>query len=207
NSRIVVRLKSPNHILYLGFSLMALACAGMLVTEKITSHWIVAVYMMLGGTGLGFVMPNLTVFAQETAGRALLGISTALLQSVRMIGGMFGLALVGTVVGHYHAGAVRASIPQGEGTSWMTFLEDPQVLVSQSVQNDFMAQMQGIGMKGDALIEIARASLVSAVHGGLALTLLAALIALAWVYRMPHMSFSRTADTGQLVKPKAKGRP
>lgn len=206
NSRIVVRLNSPNHILYLGFGLMVLACAGMVVTQKTTSHWVVAVYMMLGGTGLGFVMPNLTVFAQETAGRALLGISTALLQSVRMIGGMFGLALVGTVVGHYHAGSVRQSIPQGDGTSWMALLEDPQVLVSQAVQNDFIIQMRDAGLQGDALIEIARTSLVSAVHSGLTLTLLTALIALAWVYRVPRISFSRTVAASDQPAPPTRGR-
>lgn len=195
NSRIVVRLNSPNHILYLGFGLMVLSCLGMLLTERNTAYWLVAVYMMLGGTGLGFVMPNLTVFAQETAGRALLGISTALLQSVRMIGGMFGMAIVGTLVAHHYSGAVRQSIPQGKGTSWITMLEDPQVLVSQSIQSDFMAQVQHLGIQGEALIEAARMSLVSAVHFGLTVTLLVAVVALAWVYRVPRVSLSRAVAT------------
>src|SRR3546814_15123606 len=68
---------------------------------------LVVIYMILAGLGLGFVMPNLTVFAQETAGRSLLGISTAMLQSVRMIGGMLGTTIVGTLVTNYSSRRLR----------------------------------------------------------------------------------------------------
>lgn len=195
NSRIVVRLGTPNHILYFGFALMVLACFGLVFSDKATSRWIVAVYMMMAGTGLGFVMPNLTVFAQESAGRSLLGISTALLQSVRMIGGMLGMAVVGTLVTHYYVGSVRQSIPEGRNTSWLALLEDPQVLVSQSVQSDFMGHLQRLSLQGDSFIETARASLVSAVHFGLVVTLFVALLAFVWVYRVPLIRLSRTVTT------------
>lgn len=209
NSRIVVRLNSPNHILYVGFGLIVLSCLGIVLMDKATPHWMVVVYMMLGGAGLGFVMPNLTVFAQETAGRALLGISTALLQSVRMIGGMFGMALVGTLVTHYYAGAVRQSVPQGSDPSLIALLEDPQVLVSQAVQGEFIERMQSLGMQGDVFIEAARASLVSAVHSGLSVSLLIAVVALVWVYRVPRISLSRGVATvsGESVKARKGGRP
>ena len=36
------------------------------------------------------MLPNLTIFGQQVAGREHLGIATALLQSLRMIGGMIG---------------------------------------------------------------------------------------------------------------------
>src|SRR5690606_3526296 len=94
NARIIIRLSKPNYMLYAGFIMQVLACIGMVTVHQGTPQWLVVLYMMLAGMGLGFVMPNLTVFAQETAGRALLGISTAMLQSVRMIGGMLGTAVV-----------------------------------------------------------------------------------------------------------------
>src|SRR3546814_2677677 len=75
--------------------------------QQSTPKPLVVIYMILAGLGLGFVMPNLTVFAQETAGRSLLGISTAMLQSVRMIGGMLGTTIVGTLVTKYYASGVR----------------------------------------------------------------------------------------------------
>lgn len=139
----------------------------------------------------------------------MLGISTALLQSVRMIGGMFGMALVGTLVTHYYAGAVRQSVPQGSDPSLIGLLEDPQVLVSQSVQGEFIARMQNLGMEGDVFIEAARASLVSAVHSGLSVSLLIAVIALVWVYRVPRISLSRGVATisGEPVRARKGGRP
>lgn len=192
NSRIVIRLDKPTHILYLGFGLMTIACLGFVFSDRATSRWLVASYMMLGGTGLGFIMPNLTVFAQETAGRALLGISTALLQSIRMIGGMMGMAVVGSLITHYYVSKVRFSVPEGQGTSWIGLLEDPQVLVSDAVQSDFMAHLQRLSLQGDAFIETARLSLVSAVHLGLIITVLVGLVALASVYRVPTIRLSRS---------------
>ncbi|HUG59191.1 MAG TPA: MFS transporter [Candidimonas sp.] len=206
NSRIVIRLNKPNHILYVGFGFTLLACAGFVFSDRATSHWLVAGYMMLAGIGLGFVMPNLTVFAQETAGRALLGISTALLQSTRMIGGMLGMTVVGTLVTHHYIGKVRQALPQGHGTSWIGLLEDPQVLVSHSVQSDFMAHMQRLSLQGDAFIETARLSLVSAVHLGLVLALFTVFLALVWVYRVPHIRLSRSVGTVVSSDAKNEGR-
>src|SRR3546814_18546322 len=88
--------------------------------------------MMASGLGLGFVLPNLTVYAQETAGRSLLGIATAMIQSVRMIGGMLGMAIVGTLVTHYYISGVRDAVSHAGAGAWHSMLEDPQVLVTRS---------------------------------------------------------------------------
>ena len=191
NARIVVRLSKPNHMLYAGFGLLAVACLGMVTSDRQTSQWLIALYMVMAGTGLGFVMPNLTVFAQETAGRALLGISTALLQSVRMIGGMLGMAIVGTLVTHDYAVGLREVLPVDE-QAWLDLLENPQVLVNKRIQADFLSQVQQQGGDSQHLLEIARMALVDAVHSGLATALLMALIGLFWVYRLPLIRFTRT---------------
>src|SRR5690606_3144799 len=87
-----------------------------------------------------FLMPNLTVFIQELVGRSLLGISTAVLQSTRMVGGMVGTAVVGSIITHYYVERVRALdvTPFGNG-AWLARLEDPQVLVNAQVQSQFIA--------------------------------------------------------------------
>ncbi len=195
NARIIVRLSRPNHMLYAGYALLVLASIGMALMDRGTSRALVFVYMIMAGFGLGFVMPNLTVFAQETAGRSLLGISTAMLQSVRMIGGMLGTAIVGALVGHYYVVGVQRAVPEGRGTTWLALLQDPQVLVNHAVQSDFMATLQRVGLYGGGFIEQARASLVDAVHMGLASVLLIAFIGLCWVYRVPTVHLSRVAAT------------
>lgn len=191
NARLVTRIPSPNYMLYAGLLLMILSCLGIVFMHQDTAIWLMVLYMIMGGLGLGFVMPNLTVFAQETAGRSHLGIATALLQSVRMIGGMLGTAIVGTLVTHYYIGGVRAAASGSQAAAWFKTLEDPQVLVNLSVQHDFLQQMQHAGMNGAALLEAARQSLVGAVHSGVALALLVAIIAFIWVRRVPPVRLSR----------------
>src|SRR5690606_4851231 len=88
NGRIITRVGNPMAMLYVGFALLITASAGLLLTHSSTPHGLIALYMGLAGLGIGFVMPNLTVFGQQIAGREHLGIATALLQSLRMVGGM-----------------------------------------------------------------------------------------------------------------------
>jgi EmrB/QacA subfamily drug resistance transporter len=195
NARIIVRLSRPNDMLYAGFAALVFACIGIAWTSPDTSIWLVAAYMAVAGVGLGFVMPNLTVFAQEVAGRALLGISTAMLQSIRMIGGMLGTAIVGTIVTHHYVSGVRQSV--SPGASWTGLLEDPQILVNNAVQSDFVAQLQRLNLHGESFIELARRALVSAVHSGLLLTVMVALVALIWVYRVPLIRLGHRAGASR----------
>jgi EmrB/QacA subfamily drug resistance transporter len=195
NSRIITFLPNPNWMMYGGFLLMGASCLGIVFTYQDTSPWLLVLYMMSGGLGLGFVLPNLTVYAQETSGRSLLGIATAMIQSVRMIGGMLGMAIVGSVVTHHYISGVRQVTENVAPGSWHALLEDPQVLVNAGVQNHFLAQLHALGVDGAALIEAARVSLVDAVHLGLLATLLVALAGFWGVRKVPVLQFRRPAAT------------
>jgi EmrB/QacA subfamily drug resistance transporter len=195
SARIIVRLSRPNHMLYAGFALLVAACAGIVSAGQSTPHILVGAYLVMAGMGLGFVMPNLTVFAQETAGRSLLGISTAMLQSVRMIGGMVGTAVVGALITHHYVSGLREAVPQARGASWLKLLEDPQVLVNHATQSNFMGNLLRQGLHGESFIELARVTLVSAIHSGFMSALLVAVIALFWVYRLPLIRLSRSVGT------------
>ena len=89
--------------------------------------------MVAGGIELGFVLPNLTVFAQQTAG-AHLGIATALLQSLRMVGGMVGTALTGTLVNQMYSSGVRNALSADHAMQWHARLADPQILIDRAAQ-------------------------------------------------------------------------
>jgi hypothetical protein len=141
--------------------------------------------MLLAGLGLGFIMPNLTVFAQETAGRAHLGIATALLQSLRMIGGMIGTAVVGTMVSHSYFNSVSTSLGAQNAQQWLPQLRDPQILVNPEAQSAFVAQMSVAGHNGAGMIEMARVALVSAIHDGQIIVLAIAILSLWCVSRVP----------------------
>lgn len=193
NSRIVTRMRNPNLMLYIGFALLGVVCLGMIMTHENTPEWVILVYMLFGGLGLGFILPNLNVFAQEAAGRSHLGIATALVQSVRMIGGMLGLAVVGSMVSHYYASGVQQAMQIHNSGSWRHMLEDPQIVVDALAKNRFMAHLQSLGLDGAPLIEAARESLVAAIHSGQLAVLVAVALALLWLRRLPIVSFSRTA--------------
>ncbi|WP_442596822.1 MFS transporter [Parapusillimonas sp. JC17] len=195
NGRVVVRLSRPNHMLYVGFVLLVVACLGFVLMDRDTSRWLMLLWMVLAGSGMGCLMPNLTVFAQETAGRTLLGISTALMHSVRMIGGMLGTAIIGMLVSHHYVSSVRARFAQDAGTAWLANLEDPQTLMNSATQAEFSLQVQKLGLTSGGLIEQARESLVSAVHLGLASALVVACLGMVLVYRVPAIRLSRRQST------------
>lgn len=205
NARVVIRLPRPNYMLYAGFLLLVLACAGLISTQASTPRPLLVSFLVLGGLGLGFTMPNLTVFAQQTAGRSLLGISTAMLQSMRMIGGMLGTAVVGTLVNHYYVSTLHRVVPESASSNWARLLEDPQVLVNHAIQSDFMATLQRQGLYGESFIVLARESLVTAIHYGLLTALLVALLALGWVYRVPLIRLSRSAGPAASASQGASG--
>ncbi|SAI07046.1 transporter [Bordetella ansorpii] len=200
--RVIPRLANPNHILYAGFTLLAASCMGVLASDRGTAHWLLAVYMMLGGLGMGFVMPTLTIFTQHAAGRAHLGIATALLQSLRMIGGMVGTAVVGTVVSHMYASRTAATLGGKVDAASLEQLSDPRVLVDAETQGRLLTQWAGQGVDGTAMLDTARQALVTAIHGGQVIALVVALAALWCVYRAPRVHL---ALPGHSQSPKSAG--
>ena len=192
SSRIVPRIRRPALILHSGFSLLVVCGAAFLLVDADTPRGWLVLCLAGCGVGLGFVMPNLTVFTQELVSRSRLGISTAVLQSTRMIGGMLGTAVIGSVVTHYYVERVRELDASSFGKgNWLARLEDPQVLVNTQVQSEFIAMLQRQGLHGETFLLHARESLVWGVHAGLALSVLMAVIGLVWLFRLPAIQFGR----------------
>ncbi len=98
NTRIVTRLRVPMSIVTLGYLLIGAGCFGATLLGEASPHLLGAVSMASAGVGLGFILNNLNVFAQELSGRTRFGIITGLMQSTRMVGGMLGTATIGTLV-------------------------------------------------------------------------------------------------------------
>jgi len=98
NTQIVTRLRSPMTIVTVGFGLIGVGCIGAAMLGSTSPRALGAVSMGAAGVGLGFIFNNLNVFVQELSGRERFGITTALIQSTRMVGGMLGTATVGMLV-------------------------------------------------------------------------------------------------------------
>jgi EmrB/QacA subfamily drug resistance transporter len=194
NGRVITRIRRPNAMLYIGFALLALSCLGAAIATRAMPRGVLMGFMVLGGMGLGFVLPNLTVFAQQTAGREHLGIATALLQSLRMIGGMFGAALTGTFVTRLYARGVDNALAADHATHWLARMRDPQILVNHDAQRALVDELVRAGHNGTMLLEAAREALVGAIHIGIAASALVAVLSIWQCRRVPHVKITRAAE-------------
>ena len=199
NSRVVTRVPHPNLMLYIGFILMALSSLGMALMERTSSSGFMFMTMLLGGLGFGLVLPNLTIFAQQTAPRAHLGIATALLQSLRMIGGMLGTAVTGTLVNRMYADGVQRALELDNGQQWLGAFHNPEILMDASAQQKLLAQTVQSGHDGALMLNAAREALVGAIHMGMALAIAMALVGLWMSRRVPKVSFSRAVQPPEAV--------
>jgi EmrB/QacA subfamily drug resistance transporter len=194
NGRLIIRIPNPTVILYVGFGFLAASCLGMVVSSHVTPRGLLMFWMLLGGVGLGLVLTNLTIFAQQSAGREHLGIATALMQSLRMIGGMLGTAITGTLVGHLYASGVRANLATDNAQQWAGQVSDPQILVNLQAQQQVLQQMNQAGHNGAMMLEMARESLVGAVHSGLAVAAAFAVIGIWRALRVPPVSLTASVE-------------
>jgi EmrB/QacA subfamily drug resistance transporter len=200
NTRIVIRLPRPTAILTVGFALLVVASAGLAFATTNTRHLWLELAMSAVGIGLGFILNNLNVFGQEIAGRERFGITTALLQSTRMVGGMLGTSIVGTIVNHRYAAGVGdalAVLGAPQQAHWLPQLADPRVLIDPVLRAGLVAQMKTAGLDGAGLIEAVRRVLVDSIHLGIGLTGVAALAAALLVRRIAHIRFSRAGSASK----------
>ncbi|MHB1802433.1 MAG: MFS transporter [Actinomycetes bacterium] len=65
-----------------------------------SSYWLLAVPFMAAGLGMSFVMPAATVAVMEAAPSERGGLVSGTLNAARQVGGVIGVALLGTLVAH-----------------------------------------------------------------------------------------------------------
>ena len=177
---------------------MLCACLGTAATFRYTGHWLIEISMMAGGTGLGFVLNNMNIFVQDLAGPKRFGITTALMQSTRMVGGMLGTSLIGTLVTHNYAAGVSATLAQLAGPAlaerWGARFNDPQILVDAAAQTRLLSDLASTGLSGTDLLEACRSILVGSIHIGLLITAVAGLTAVFMVRKLRHIVLQRKPE-------------
>lgn len=175
NSRLMTRLANPNWLPLAGFTSLCCACAALAAVGLGSRMSVLAALILLAGLGLGFVLLNLSVFTQTLAERQHLGIATALQQSLRLVGGLIGTALMGSLVNVLYAQRMRLALDAAGQSAAFERLRDPQVLMSgaASLPADWLA--------------LARTALAQAIGAGLLLCALAALLAMWLTWRLPQV--------------------
>ncbi|UTH75859.1 MDR family MFS transporter [Chromobacterium sp. IIBBL 290-4] len=188
NGRIVQRLKHPTRLLTLGLVLFAMTAALLTQATRETAHALIIANMVFGGLGLGLLMPNLTIFVQQLSPRHQLGVATAMLQSTRMVGGMLGTAIMGTVVSHHFREGVAIRLAAAEQTHWLGWLADPQTLLNAELLARF--RHLAAAAQPEQLLAWARLSLVDAIHFSQAVVAICLLLGWWLVRKVPPIQLS-----------------
>jgi predicted MFS family arabinose efflux permease len=98
NGRLFTRLGEPARLMVFGSVLLGVGC---LLTQTFSANspaWWILLTMSICGAGLGFLLPNFTLFMQMLAEQRDVGVASALIQTTRAFGGAVGTALVGIAV-------------------------------------------------------------------------------------------------------------
>jgi hypothetical protein len=144
--------------------------------------------MMLGGLGLGLLLPNLTLVAQASTPRRQLGVATAMLQSMRMVGSMLGTALVGSLISNLYVAKVNDMLVANHGSQVAHWLEDPQILVNHAGATKFLGIAISSGQNAATFLAGARYALVDAIHDSQWFIFVFIALAFWLVHRIPAVS-------------------
>ncbi len=87
-------------VMVIGLFLSALGCFGFVLVDSQTSYLLLACIIAVLGFGLASVLPAMTEAAISHAPRAQSGIAAGMLNVSRQVGGVLGVAILGTLVGN-----------------------------------------------------------------------------------------------------------
>ena len=110
NGRVLSRSGKYKMVQVAGLAVALLAFA-VLAWAMATSrgYWIIEPAIFLLGTGLGLVMPNMTIAVQNALPLARRGVGTAMLAFFRSLGGLLGVTASGAILAHQlHSHGVEA---------------------------------------------------------------------------------------------------
>ena len=193
NGRIVTRLNTPHIILYVGLGCFLSAVLALTQSGLSTPHAMIALAMMMGGMGLGLLLPNLTLMAQASTPRTQLGMSTAMLQSMRMVGSMLGTALIGSLISNLYISKIDDILTVSHAGQWRTWLDAPEILVNHARAAKFLDMGAVAGHDAATCLASARNALVDSIHDSQ--WFIAALLFLAFwlVRRIPAINIHAQA--------------
>lgn len=98
NGRLFPKQTEPGRLMLFGSVMLALGCVFTLTFSATSPSWWIILTTSICGVGLGFLLPNFTLFMQMLADQRDVGVASALVQTTRAIGSAFGTALVGILV-------------------------------------------------------------------------------------------------------------
>lgn len=185
NGRLHGRVRDAHRLLALGVCLFLSGCLAVLAVGAADPPGRLAWAFALAGLGLGFQLPNLTIQAQAAVERRDVGVATALVQTLRMLGSMVGAALGASIVSVVYRRAIAQAVDaKGGSADLLARFSDPQVLMSDR------HSLPGDPAQVAALLRAGQHALVAGVHDAVWLSAALCVIALAVALKVPPMKTS-----------------
>ncbi len=137
-----------------------------------TSYVMAVIYIVTVGIGNGMIMPIHTIAVQNTVPYSVMGTATSMIQLLRPLGGVFGLAIVGSILNNTFASSfignlsseVKAVVSPGQLAE---IVDNPQALVSVEAHAQLQGLFEGMGSQGTVLFEQTLTALRNALNSAL----------------------------------------
>ncbi len=199
NGRIITHIK-PTRLIYLGG--LAIMLFGLLMLTQADQasfkSYLIFAYSCCG-IGFGFQIPNLTLQIQSAVAKADLGSSSALVQTMRTVGSMFGASIGGLLVNLTFDSAIhKYFLELGiRDSRVISLFNTPQILIRQPDQARLISMGRDLGFDANALIEQARLYLIGGIHFAMWLAIVIAILAMYLSFGLPNIKSSerKISDT------------
>jgi MFS family permease len=178
NGRLIPRVKRPEGLFAKGVLALVLALLGLCVASSATPHWLLWGVFALCGLAFGFQLPNLTIQMQASVEPRHVGIASALIQTLRTLGGLLGASVAGLVVSlvFAHGSARLLAEQQIDRQEVRHLFESPQVLLRAGEQDGVAELGIRFGFDAPALLNAARFELIDGIRAAFMLCLILAII-------------------------------
>lgn len=130
SGRLITRTGRYKIFPLLGTSLMALALGLLSTMDASTTRVAAGSFMALLGIGMGMVMQNLILIAQNDAPAKDLGVATATVNFTRSLGGSVGTAVFGAIMSASLATRLRGALPGGADIDPSAIQGSPQTILA-----------------------------------------------------------------------------
>ena len=193
NGRLIPRVARPERLFSHGVLLLVVGIGLLCAVSAATPRPVLMAVFALCGLSLGFQLPNLTLQMQSAVGRGDQGAASALIQTLRTLGSMFGASLAGLIVSlGFSRGAARTLAQEGiqDARVWRLF-ESPQLLLRAADQESLANLGRRGGFDAAALLDQARLGLVVGIREAFLGCLLLALASYWLSRRLPPFARRR----------------
>ena len=187
NGRLISRLPRPERLFSWGVLLLIVAMALLCTATAATSRSLLASTFALCGLSLGFQLPNLTLQMQAAVSRKHQGSASALIQTLRSLGSMFGASFAGLLVSMSFTRRVTQTLNDTglHDSAVQQLFKTPQILVRAADQAALLGLGQHAGFDPASVVLQARTGLVFGIREALLCCIVLAVVSYILGRRLP----------------------